>query len=447
MVVGSNLYFTDSCGSGRELSHVGRVSIDGDKVKIADSDPYDMTGVPGADLFVKAEGGRVRVEVGRFVALNSWKAGAQVGWVKDGNATLRIVDAAGADVPRGRIEAAKPREERADSQLPHSAPQPPAADGTSPAAAAWPGARPFLRPASSTRPLPITTRPSGWTRSLPRAYANRGQMQEWKGDFNKAIADYTEAIRLDPKSAEAYVGRGYGNLRKGDVDKAVDDLTEAIRVDPKRGEAYVVRASIYHMTQCYEKAVADLTEAIRIDPKSDQTYQNRAAAYAEEGKFDQAIADCDAALALNPKGIATYDFRGLAYLRKGDFDGAIASFSERIRVAPKDFRGYTYRGYAYACKDQHNKAGADYATAIRLGGMQKHDVQLRDLIDSVADAEQQPISLPAYEYIGIPEVGHELGLTPQQGQKLHEVSDNYLAGLRKASQELSRQFPKLPQGQ
>ena len=54
-----------------------------------------------------------------------------------------------------------------------------------------------------------------------------------KGDHDKAIADFTEAIRLNPKDAEAYYSRGGAYGEKGDYDKAIADFTEAIRLNPQ----------------------------------------------------------------------------------------------------------------------------------------------------------------------------------------------------------------------
>ena len=52
-------------------------------------------------------------------------------------------------------------------------------------------------------------------------------------EYDKAIADFGEAIRLDPKRADAYVGRAGAHESKGEYDEAVADCSEAIRLDPK----------------------------------------------------------------------------------------------------------------------------------------------------------------------------------------------------------------------
>ena len=55
------------------------------------------------------------------------------------------------------------------------------------------------------------------------------------------MADYSEAIRLDPKSAVAFNNRGNVYFRKGDFDRAIADYDEAVRLDPKNALAFCNR--------------------------------------------------------------------------------------------------------------------------------------------------------------------------------------------------------------
>ena len=59
------------------------------------------------------------------------------------------------------------------------------------------------------------------------AYRNRGFVYDRKGNQNKAIADYTEAILLDPKYAKAYRNRGLAYAKKGEKAKADEDFAQA----------------------------------------------------------------------------------------------------------------------------------------------------------------------------------------------------------------------------
>ena len=62
-----------------------------------------------------------------------------------------------------------------------------------------------------------------------------------KEKYEKAIADYNEAIRLDPKMAAAYTQRGYAWEAKKDYEKAIADYTEAIRLNPNDTHAIIHR--------------------------------------------------------------------------------------------------------------------------------------------------------------------------------------------------------------
>ncbi len=67
------------------------------------------------------------------------------------------------------------------------------------------------------------------------AYCGRGAAYAGKGDFEKAIADCTEAIRLDPAFAEAYFNRGLAYAAKHDFNKAIPDMKRAKELDPSLG--------------------------------------------------------------------------------------------------------------------------------------------------------------------------------------------------------------------
>ena len=60
------------------------------------------------------------------------------------------------------------------------------------------------------------------------AFVNRGDVQDALGDFERAVANYNEAIRLDPQNAAAFFNRGDTRQKQGDLEGAVVDFGEAI---------------------------------------------------------------------------------------------------------------------------------------------------------------------------------------------------------------------------
>jgi tetratricopeptide (TPR) repeat protein len=99
------------------------------------------------------------------------------------------------------------------------------------------------------------------------AYRNRGIDFYDKGDFDKAILDFTKAIDIDPQCADFYYSRGHTYQSLGKYDNAITDFTRAINLSPTHAKAYNARGSIYSVIkQDGDKAFADHTKAIEIDP-------------------------------------------------------------------------------------------------------------------------------------------------------------------------------------
>ena len=97
---------------------------------------------------------------------------------------------------------------------------------------------------------------------------NRGLAYRGKGELDRAIADFNEAIRLDPKFALAYNNRGLAYRDKGELDRAIADFTEAIRLDPKFAVAFRNRGRAYLYAGALPKALADLSQSSELDPEN-----------------------------------------------------------------------------------------------------------------------------------------------------------------------------------
>jgi tetratricopeptide (TPR) repeat protein len=199
-----------------------------------------------------------------------------------------------------------------------------------------------------------------------RAEANQGVACLKRGDFDRAIAHCSEAIRLDPTLAEAYVNRAAAHVNKGEPDPAVADCDEALRLNPGLALAYLNRGGAYLGKGETDRALVDLNEALRIDPGLALAYSNRATAHLNKGEFDRALADCNEALRLNPGLALGYASRAAAYVAKGDFDRALADSTEAIRLDPRHAAAHRIRGIAYVEKKEYDKALGDYAEALRL---------------------------------------------------------------------------------
>jgi len=193
----------------------------------------------------------------------------------------------------------------------------------------------------------------------------RGVSHAEKGEQDKAIADFTEAIRLDPKLANAYHNRGKSYAETGEQDKAIVDFTEAIRLDPKDARACYNRGNSYLKKGEYDRAIADYTEVIRLDSKYALAYYNRALSHAEKNEHEEAIADFTEAIRLDPNEARTYYNRGVSHAQKGEYGKTIADYGKAVRLYPNYAEAYNGLAWISAtcpkaeCRD--GKKAVEYA--------------------------------------------------------------------------------------
>lgn len=166
------------------------------------------------------------------------------------------------------------------------------------------------------------------------ALQNRAVAYEAKGDLDRAIADVTEAIRIDPLHAYRFEERGEIWIKKREFQRAVDDLNQAIRLDPSRAFRFHSRGLAYLGLGDTTRAIADFTEAIRLDPvKRGFRFHARADALRSAGQYDQAIHDYDEAVALDPgDGWVVLD-RGRAYAAWGHLREAKQDFATAVKMS------------------------------------------------------------------------------------------------------------------
>jgi len=170
--------------------------------------------------------------------------------------------------------------------------------------------------------------------SRQTVHRNRGDAYFWgKGDKERAIADYTRAIELEPGEAIAYSRRGAVFEAKGDSDRAVIDYTKAIalEVDPKKAPFYA-RAMIYLKKGQYDLAASDFTKTIEVNPS--EGYARRASAYLKAGKPAQALPDAEHALKLDGSLPVLLELRGLILEALGRRDDAIGDFRLALSKRP-----------------------------------------------------------------------------------------------------------------
>ncbi len=197
-------------------------------------------------------------------------------------------------------------------------------------------------------------------------YNNRCLAYGNDGDHDRAIADCSEAIRIEPKYKFAFNNRGLAWKNKGEPDRAIADFNAALSIDAKYSSPYGNRASAWREKRDFDRAFADYDEAIRISPKLPIVYNNRALLWRDLGDYDRALADDNESIRLNPQHAKAYSNRGEIWRLKGDLDRAISDQDIALKLDKKDSTIYVLRGDTFRYKGDFNKALNDYEAALRL---------------------------------------------------------------------------------
>lgn len=123
----------------------------------------------------------------------------------------------------------------------------------------------------------------------------RGNAAHDQKDYDRAIAEYTESIRLDPEASGAFIARGNSYSDKGDYIKAIADYEEAIRLSPDDADGYSSLAWL--LATCRDAGLRDGKRAVELattacelsDWKDANDLENLAASYAECRQFEEAV--------------------------------------------------------------------------------------------------------------------------------------------------------------
>jgi Tetratricopeptide repeat. len=135
---------------------------------------------------------------------------------------------------------------------------------------------------------------------LAREGADASKNQDW----DKAVDLLRKASSLDRKYASdlaiAYQGRGYAFAKNQQFQEAIQDYTEALKLKSNDPRIYEQRAAVEMKTYDYDKALADYSELIKLKPTEVRYLNYRAYVYEVKDDVQNSMADTEKVLKLDP---------------------------------------------------------------------------------------------------------------------------------------------------
>jgi tetratricopeptide (TPR) repeat protein len=198
------------------------------------------------------------------------------------------------------------------------------------------------------------------------AFLGRGYAYAAKGQYDRAIQDYDEAIKLVPDDAAAFNNRGVAYRAKGEDDRAIQDFDQALQLKPDLTEAYNNRGVVHRTKRQFDQAILDHDVAIVLYPRFSQAFGNRGTDYLLKGDYDHAMQDYDEAIRLKPDSPYALNCRAIVYSLKKQYDRAVRDYDQAIELSPDYVEAFNNRGLTRLKMKSYDSAIADYDMALKL---------------------------------------------------------------------------------
>jgi len=164
-------------------------------------------------------------------------------------------------------------------------------------------------------------------------YLQRGILLATRArNLRRAIGDFNRTLELEPRNFQALIARGEAWSQLGEFGPAVADLDQAIKLAPTHPHALIVRGLIHAREGKPQLALQDYDAALKLSEHDPFALMSRAALNAADGKYAPAIGDLDASLAINDTNALAFYNRGVAHFALGDYQAAIADYDAALKL-------------------------------------------------------------------------------------------------------------------
>lgn len=215
-------------------------------------------------------------------------------------------------------------------------------------------------------------------RTLPAAEGSRllaGVAEYYldKGDYEKAIEFFTDAVTLDDKNSRAKTGfsealavKGNDLLVKDQVAAAKNVFLEALKYDPKNSGAYFGLGEVYAELDQYSEAIANYEKSLENDKDLTEIYVPLGILYYQSGEIAKADTLLTKALAFPTASAETQFFLGLVRSAQGRDEEALTAFQKAETLDATLAEAFYYAGESLARLKRPAEAVPHYQKAITL---------------------------------------------------------------------------------
>jgi tetratricopeptide (TPR) repeat protein len=184
--------------------------------------------------------------------------------------------------------------------------------------------------------------------------------------YDEAVRYSTAAIALRPDSSGLHVNLGVALHDQGKVEEAIAEYREALRIDP------LYTSPRCNLVDCLiklgkrEEAEAVAREGIRLQPNEAAFHHNLGNALGQLDKWEEAISEYRESLRLDPKLASADTALAVDLFKHGKRDESLAKFREIVRMNPESAESHYNLGVTLGMLGRIDEALAEYRETLRL---------------------------------------------------------------------------------
>ena len=181
---------------------------------------------------------------------------------------------------------------------------------------------PFSTASNSDDPTSLANMPSSVG---PEVWVANGQLNETKGDYTKALDNYTKALEIEPTNLSALLSTARLYDRQGQAPQAAEFFQKAIKIKPDDAALYNELGLVKAKSGSTAEAESNIQKAIALDPTNSRYRNNLAGILVDSGRSDEAVKQLEQVFA---PAVANYN---VAYLHASKQN--IAAAQQHLQLA------------------------------------------------------------------------------------------------------------------
>ncbi len=216
-----------------------------------------------------------------------------------------------------------------------------------------------------------------------------GQAAHQRGEWEKAIENYTAALKLDPSLWQIELQLGLASLslnRLADARKAINRVIEQLaQYDDSSDQrqalarAQVALGEVALAEAKPEEAEKAFRRALELNPKAARAHTGLAEIKLSKHQHTEAIAEAKAALEAGDQRASTYALLGEALTIARQYDEALIVINELLKREPRNAAALRYRAEIFLVRKDHSGAINDLRTAIAVESRLQDRLRLAEL--------------------------------------------------------------------